>query len=161
MAIARRSGVALASGALLLTGVLGGCGGEDRGRGAGPLSVTDAVVGATGGTVAAAYMTIHNPGSVDSLVAASSPDARTVTMHVSEDLGGATIMRSADSMEVPAGGSLRLDPGGSHLMVEGTASPVHVGSTVRLHLRFEHSKALDVDAVAVALADLPERIGRR
>ena len=128
--------------------------------GAGDLRVSDAVVGANDADVVAAYLVIDNPGPEDRLISASSPDADEVTLHSTVTDGGLSTMEGAGSMVVPADGELRLDPGGSHLMIEGTDEAVTVGSTIRLHLEFERSGGRDVVARAVPLAELPERLPR-
>ncbi len=126
----------------------------------GPVSVSDAVVGANGSDVVAAYLVIRNPGPADELVGVSSPDADHVTMHFTRQGGGLSAMEDASTMEVPADGVLRLDPGGSHLMVEETHVSVTAGTRIRLHLDFERSGGRDVVAIAVPLAELPDRIPR-
>lgn len=126
------------------------------------LSVHDVAVGATHATDTAAYLRVDNPtDDADRLVAVTSPDATSITMHESDDRGGVSEMRRVDALAVPARGSLRLDPGGSHLMVSGVRAPVEAGDAVRLHLVFDHAPAVEVTAVAVPLQDLPERVARR
>ena len=130
------------------------------GPGNGDLRVSDAVVGANDAAVVAAYLVIDNPGPADRLVSVTSPDADEVTLHATVTDGGLSRMEDVETMAVPADGELRLDPGGSHLMIEGTASPVTDGDTIRLHLEFERAGDRDVVARAVPLAELPERLPR-
>ena len=143
----------------LVSVLLGGCGGNSSGTPV--IAAGDAVVGATAMTDAAAYLTVDNPGASDRLVGVTSPDARSVTMHMTETLGAATAMLRVDSLEVRAAGSLRFEPGGDHLMLEGLHEPVEVGDVIRLRLTFEHAGSVDVAATAVPLQELPERIARR
>jgi copper(I)-binding protein len=119
-----------------------------------------AYVGATGVDAAAGYVRLENSGSADDrLVRVSSPTVPGVTMHTTRTEDGMSTMESADSLDVPAGGSLVLTPGRSHLMLEGATTPLAAGSTVRLHLEFAHAPAIDVDAAVVPLAELPDKVG--
>lgn len=153
------SGVSLTFGSLL------GCGGPTSAAttvaGRAGLTVSDAAVGATGGTDTAAYLTIENRGAADRLVGVDSPDAASVTMHTTVGGGGISAMQDVNSLEVPADGSLRLDPGGTHLMITGTRKVVAAGDVIRLRLHFERSAERDVSATAVPLSELPERVARR
>ncbi|MBS1838549.1 MAG: copper chaperone PCu(A)C [Actinobacteria bacterium] len=155
-------GFVVLAAALLVGGVTAGCSdGGSAGASAGAgLTVTTPAVGATGATDTAAYLTIENHGAADRLVGVTSPDGARVTMHRTDTSGGASTMVSADSLDVPARSSLRLDPGGSHLMVEGLPAAIRAGDRVRLHLTFEHAPPVDVVAPAVPLQDLPDRIAR-
>lgn len=136
------------------------CGGGSE-RGTGRIVVRDASVGATGADVAAAYLTIDGGRAADRLVDVVSPDAQRVTIHAVDTAGGAGSMRRIESLDVPAGGSVRLVPGGTHLMVEGIRRPVRAGDRITLRLRFEFSRSIDVTATAVPLQELPELLGRR
>lgn len=175
MTVPGRAATAAVVGMLVLTAA-GGCSstegaaashtppstGAAAGTTARGLTVHDVAVGATHATDTAAYLRIDNPtDEADRLVAVTSPDATSITMHESDDRGGVSEMRRVDSLPVPARGSLRLDPGGSHLMVSGVRSAVEAGDAVRLHLVFAHAPAVEVRAVAVPLPDLAERVARR
>ncbi len=103
-----------------------------------------AVQGGTG----AAYMTISNPGgSADTLLSASSPAAASVELHrTMTDASGMTGMSPIDRLEIPAGGSVSLAPGGYHLMMMGLSAPLEAGSTVEIELVFEHAGKVVVQA---------------
>lgn len=91
------------------------------------------------GASTAGYLTIAgSPDRADVLVAASTVDAAAVEIHrTSTDANGMTGMQPIDRLEIPAGGSVRLEPGGAHLMVMGLMRPLAVGDHVELRLRFE------------------------
>ena len=93
---------------------------------------------------AAGYMTIANPGgAADALVSVSSPIATSVEIHeTTPDASGMMAMRPVDSIDIPAGGSATLEPGGYHLMLMGVTQMPAVGETVELTLTFQ--KAGDV-----------------
>ncbi len=96
----------------------------------------------------AAYMTITNPGSSpDALLSASSPAAMSVQLHQSTtDASGMTAMSPVDRLEIPAGGTVELKPGGYHLMMMGLQSQLTVGSKVDIELVFEKAGKVKVTA---------------
>jgi len=51
--------------------------------------------------------------------------------------GGAMGMQEVSSIEIPAGGSVQLKPGGYHIMLMELAAPLKKGETVALTLTFE------------------------
>jgi copper(I)-binding protein len=97
--------------------------------------------GATGG----AFMTLRNTGDQpDRLVSASSPTARSVELHATIRDGDLMRMRPVQAIEVPAGGSVTLQPGGLHIMLIGLAAAAEPGGTVPLILNFERGGAVQV-----------------
>jgi copper(I)-binding protein len=95
---------------------------------------------------AAGYMTITNPGGVaDALVAVSSPIAMSCEIHeTSMDSSGMAGMHPIDRLEIPAGGTVTLEPGGYHLMLMDTQA-MTVGGTVELRLEFEKAGTVVVE----------------
>jgi hypothetical protein len=93
---------------------------------------------------AAGYLAITNPGGgADALVSASSPIATSVELHESTaDASGMMAMHPVDRIDIEAGGTVKLEPGGYHLMLMGVTRMPAVGETVELTLTFE--KAGDV-----------------
>jgi periplasmic copper chaperone A len=100
---------------------------------------------APGAKVAAGYMVLQNKGAAaDRLVAASSPAAARVELHVHLHEGGVMKMREVPGYDVPAGGVFELKPGGAHLMFMDIKRPFKEGEKVPVKLRFE--KAGEVSA---------------
>jgi periplasmic copper chaperone A len=131
---------------VVLAVVLGACGGAASSPG---VVVSDPWIRATP-TIdqpAAGYLTIANGGSTaDALLSVSSPGA-TVGMHKSElDSSGMEWMHPVDRVEVPAGATVALAPGGYHLMITGFSAPFTVGQHVELDLVFEHAGRIVVHA---------------
>jgi len=93
---------------------------------------------------AAGYLTITNPGGeADALLSVSSPIATSVEIHeTTPDASGMMAMHPVERIEIQAGGSATLEPGGYHLMLMGVTEMPAVGETVELTLTFE--KAGDV-----------------
>jgi periplasmic copper chaperone A len=88
---------------------------------------------------AALYMTIANRGDGDDrLIEVSVPQARAAGLHAMSMEGGMMRMRPLDGLAIPAGGTARLTPGGTHVMVTGIAALVP-GDRVEARLRFERS----------------------
>jgi hypothetical protein len=107
---------------------------------AGDLTVKDAVMRPTpgGSTNTAAYLTVENGGkAADTLVSASCGCAAKVEIHEMSMAGGVMRMRRLDQgVVVPAGGSVALKSGGSHVMVMGLKAPLVSGQTVPMTLTF-------------------------
>jgi periplasmic copper chaperone A len=55
-------------------------------------------------------------------------------------------MQPVARVEIPAGGSLRLEPGGYHLMLVGLRKDLSAGDTIELSLRFEKAGEVTVTA---------------
>ncbi|MBI0534297.1 copper chaperone PCu(A)C [Roseomonas sp. KE2513] len=112
-----------------------------------------ALLGGNGG----AFLTLRNTGTAaDRLVSASSPLARTTEIHETVREGDVMRMRPVTGIEIPAGGSVTLRPGGSHVMMTGLSQALRAGSTVPLTLNFERAGAVQVQvAVQGAGASAP------
>jgi copper(I)-binding protein len=100
---------------------------------------------APGAKVAGGYMVMRNNGAApDRLVAASSPAAAKVELHVHINDNGVMRMREARGYDVPAKAALELKPGGAHLMFLDIKRPFKEGEKVPVKLKFE--KAGEVSA---------------
>jgi|YNPMSStandDraft_1061717.scaffolds.fasta_scaffold08464_4 copper(I)-binding protein len=96
-------------------------------------------------TNGAGYMTIRNTGAQpDRLVSASTPIARTVELHTHIRDGEVMRMRPVNDIPVPAGQTVRLRPGGLHVMLIGLTEPLRQGAEVPLTLRFERAGEVQV-----------------
>jgi periplasmic copper chaperone A len=102
---------------------------------------------------AAAYLTVINQGTqADRLIGVSTPVADSAMLHQSVmDENGVMKMRPLEAIDVPAGGEVKLEPGGMHVMLMGVHQPLKAGEHVPLTLSFE--RAGDV-AVTVHVADV-------
>lgn len=95
---------------------------------------------------AAGYATIVNDtDGVQRLVAASSPAYGSVMLHRSRLAQGDSTMEMVDHLDVPAHGSVKLAPGGYHLMLSHATHPVKPGDKVPMRLRFADGSVLQVD----------------
>jgi len=131
---------------LLVAWVAEGCSAD-----AGPqLSVSDVTVYAplTSNGMAVAYLTIHNhTNELITIDAFSSPGFSRVTAHETTLSHGVARMSAIESIDVPAGGSLALVEGGTHLMLMDPVHEYGVGAAVSLHLHYADDGLLIVDAV--------------
>jgi copper(I)-binding protein len=95
---------------------------------------------APGSKIAAGYLVIHNHAAApDRLIAASSPAAEKVEMHVTFREGDVFRMREVKAYEIPEHGAFELKPGGAHLMFVNIKAPFKEGAKVPLTLRFERA----------------------
>ncbi|MCC6945739.1 MAG: copper chaperone PCu(A)C [Thermomicrobiales bacterium] len=99
----------------------------------------------------AAYMTIANNGdSADRLVAVETDAAGVAEIHEVADVSGVMTMRPLDDgLEIPAGESVELMPGGYHVMMIGLTGDLMPGETFDLTLTFEHAGDVTVTAQIV------------
>ncbi len=106
---------------------------------------------AAGAAVGAGFMTITNSGRADALLAASSPVAERVELHLGRIENRVMQMRRLERIELPAGETVRLEPGGLHLMLIGLKQPLVEGSRVPLVLRFAGSGERKIELQVEAL----------
>lgn len=121
----------------------------DGARAVGP-TITDAWIRPPMGLdlPAAGYLTIVGAADVaDALIAASSPIAASIEVH--ETMAGAsgmTGMQPVSRLEIAAGDTVELAPGGYHLMLFGLNRMPAVGETVELTLTFASAGEVTVTA---------------
>lgn len=95
---------------------------------------------ARAGGQGAGFMGIRNNGAeADRLVAASSPAAPRMELHTHIRDGDVMRMRPVNDIPVPAGQTVRLQPGGLHLMFIGLSQELHQGQSVPVTLVFERA----------------------
>ena len=102
------------------------------------VTVTDAWVKATapGQTTAAAYLQIKSDTAAK-LVSVTSPAAKLSQIHEMKMSGNVMQMRAINSLDLPAGKTVELKPGGYHIMLSQLAQPLKEGTTVPLTLTVE------------------------
>ena len=95
-----------------------------------------------------AYLTIANTsGQADALLSVSSPAASSVEIHeTSTDQSGMTGMHPISRIDVAAGATVKLQPGGLHLMISGPTRSLQVGDRLELDLVFERAGTIVVSA---------------
>jgi hypothetical protein len=107
----------------------------------GALSITDLWTRATPpkAPTAAGYLTIENAGAEpDRLTGVTSPFAGSATIHEMSTKDGTMIMRPVEAgVEIPAGGTIALAPGGFHIMFMDLKEAFVEGAKVAVTLTFE------------------------
>jgi copper(I)-binding protein len=100
-----------------------------------------------GAMAAAAFMVLENDGAEPrSAVRAKSPACERIEFHRSEMEDGIARMREQKSLTVPAGGSLVLEPGGTHMMLIRPAA-LRAGDRIQISLELDDGEKLAVEAV--------------
>jgi copper(I)-binding protein len=109
--------------------------------------------GAGGGFVT---LTNHGDGD-DMLLGATSPITKRVEIHIMEMDGD--VMRMVPlpgGIELPAGGSVTLAPGGLHLMLMELGSPIVEGAPVPVTLEFQHAEPMEIELRVLPVGASPE-----
>lgn len=102
------------------------------------VSVTEPWIRATvgGQKVAGGYMQIRSAREV-ALVGVKSPAAANVEVHEMTMVDNVMKMRALPKLDMPAGRTVELKPGGYHLMLIDIREPMKAGAQIRLQLTFE------------------------
>lgn len=100
-----------------------------------------------GAKTGAGYLTITNKGKeTDKLTGGSFEDADEVQIHEMKMEGEKMTMRQLqDGLEIKPGDTVKLAPGGYHLMFIGLKKPIAKGSNVKGSLSFEKAGNVDVE----------------
>jgi periplasmic copper chaperone A len=100
-------------------------------------------------TVTAAYLGIrNNSGESRRMTGAASPVAGRVELHthVHDPRSGMMQMRHVEAIELPAGETVRLAPGGLHIMLMDLDRDLQPGATVPMTLEFDDGSRLELEA---------------
>jgi periplasmic copper chaperone A len=122
---------------------------------AGDLVITQAWARATpkGAKIGGGYLTIENKGTApDRLIGGSADIAGSVQVHEMSTDGGVMKMHPLDkALAIEPGKTVKLAPGGYHLMVMDLKSPLKKGDKLPITLEFEKAGkvqvSLDVEGV--------------
>lgn len=163
-----RCGAALLT---LLATALAACGGKDSATPAATptatadtaadaapaVTVTEAWVRATpgdrAGQMTGGFLTLRNTGAqAERLIQARANGAGAVEIHATTQHGDVMQMAPVEGVDLPAGESVTLAPGGVHLMLLDLAGPLAPGDTVALTLVFASGLELAVEAEVRPLA---------
>lgn len=98
-----------------------------------------------GAQVGGGYLAIDNKGGTpDRLVGGSFEASAGFELHAMSMDGGVMRMRPTGPLEIPAGGSVTLDPNGKHIMFTGLKRGLMKGETIPGTLMFEHAGTVPV-----------------
>ena len=103
-----------------------------------PVTIDHAWARATapGQEVGAAYLELKSDVDM-TLTQAKSPAADSVEIHKMSMKDGVMEMRMLKTLQLPAGKTVKLEPGGFHLMLFDLKKPLKVGENVPLTLHFQ------------------------
>lgn len=94
----------------------------------------------------AVFLAITNhQAEADTLLGASTPRAEKVEIHGHRHEDGVVAMFMMDELDVPAGETTALAPGGLHLMLFGLTEPLVEGDVYPLSLTFARAGVVDVE----------------
>ena len=89
----------------------------------------------------AAYVTLNNNSGQDwKLIGAFAPDFNMAEIHQTIEVDGMLKMREQKQLPLPKGGSLKLQPGGLHVMLMMPKGPIKTGESVKICLVYEDSQ---------------------
>lgn len=94
--------------------------------------------------MSAAFGTLKNTGTKPIVITGARGDAGPVQLHVTQKTATGMEMKETKSFTVPAGGSLELKPGSSHLMFMNLSHALKAGETQKLTVTFEDGSHTDV-----------------
>ena len=93
--------------------------------------------GQTGG----AYLTLTNADTVDiTIVGAESARATTTSLHESSEHDGMMHMMPHTAIRVPKDSTVRMTPGGLHVMLEGLTSALQAGDSLGVTLLLQDGR---------------------
>jgi periplasmic copper chaperone A len=92
------------------------------------------------------FLSITSPVA-DRLIGGSTAAAERFELHSMAMKGDVMEMRQLDSIELPAGKTVSLNPGGMHVMFLGLKQPLAAGSKVPVTLKFEKAGDVKVEFV--------------
>lgn len=109
-----------------------------------------------GAHATAAFMELRNASEAPvNVVEADAPGFETVELHRSFNEDGMHRMVRQDRIEVPAGESVSLAPGGLHIMLIGPEQAPTEGQRIQIELRFEDGSTQTVEAVVQPRGERP------
>lgn len=112
----------------------------------GDLEIGHPYVIESAGKTAAGYFSVTNAGAAaDSLIAIRSDFPRTEVHATETDASGIARMEAMPVVEIPAGATVTLQPGGLHVMFMGLEKPLAVGDHVPATLVFQKAGEVAVD----------------
>jgi periplasmic copper chaperone A len=95
---------------------------------------------------AAAYFVVHNKGAeADRLLSVSTPHAGKAELHEHMHADGVMKMQQVENVTIPAGGEVKFEPMGYHVMMFNLKQQAKDGERFPLTLTFENAGKVDVE----------------
>lgn len=120
-----------------------------------PLNVDGGYVrlNANPGAPSAGYFTIHGGPEPVVLRGVTTDAAVRLEMHESKTQNGMATMEAIDTVDVPAGGTVKFEPGGKHLMLWQINSQAIAAGKMTFTLIFSNGDRILADAVIQKTGD--------
>lgn len=119
------------------------------------IAINEPYAFATNGVNGAVFLTIENTGGADTLLSATTNAAATVEIHETTMNDGVMTMRKIDSLAIPAGENISLEPRGLHIMLMGLTAPLVAGERFDLSLNFDKSGEMTFPVMIGAAGQKP------
>lgn len=100
---------------------------------------------AAGQPTGGGFMKFVNGGGTDKLLSVSAEVSKTVELHEMKMEGDVMRMRQVDGIELQAGKTVELKPGGYHVMFIGLKAPLKAGDKFPVKLKFEKAGEVTVE----------------
>lgn len=98
------------------------------------------------------YVEIRNEGeTADRLTGIETPVAAMPMLHRTVVEDGVASMPHAEAIEIPAGETVGLAPGGHHGMLMGLTAPLTEGESFPVTLQFERAGAVEIDTRVLSI----------
>ncbi|RYD66283.1 MAG: copper chaperone PCu(A)C [Sphingomonadales bacterium] len=94
----------------------------------------------------AAYFTVKGGADATSLLGVSSPAAVRTELHEMKHEGGMMTMKPLKDVAIPAGSTVKFEPGGKHVMLYDISPEVRAGGKIPLRLAFANGKTIEIEA---------------
>ena len=99
------------------------------------------------GNPSAGYMDLHGGRMDVDLVGVTSDDVLRMEMHETIEENGVARMGKLKSIPVPAGKTVKLEPGGKHLMIWGIGNGSKKRGLLTMVLIYSNNDRIEIDAV--------------
>jgi copper(I)-binding protein len=142
--------------------ILTGCGGPNEAAhrqpiaSLGSIEIYDAYAPAPAAPdVGSLYFTVINTGSkIDTLTAIETSVGLNAALHEVVDEGGTMRMHPTGPVPIAAGDTLRLNPGGYHVMLTGLSHRPQVGDTIDVALTFYRASRISISVPVLTYTDV-------
>ena len=108
--------------------------------------------------IASLYFTIVNFGERADTLQSVGTHLGTAKLHEVVTEGGRSTMRHVPALPIAPGDTVRLAPGGYHVMITGLTRPLEVGDTLGVTLTFTRGGAVELQAPVLTYTDVMERL---
>ncbi|WP_439538642.1 copper chaperone PCu(A)C [Sphingomonas sp.] len=94
----------------------------------------------------AAYFTVKGGSEATSLLGVSSPAAVRTELHEMKHENGMMTMSPLKDVAIPAGATVKFEPGGKHIMLYDLSPELRAGGKIPLRLAFANGKTVEIEA---------------